>query len=242
MERGSYAEAARALVRIEAAGAPRPLRRWAQPALRPSAAKAFEPYTKRLPLEPEHPLLRARRLSPATCVTFEAGWWPFGGFLRGCIGVRLRDTEGYPLGYAGRRLESGEHRHGKWKFPPGLPKADLLFNWHRAVHRAQRGLIVVEGPWDAMRLHQAGLRNVVALWGTAAAPSQLRRLGRMPRITLMLDGDAAGRAAATKVAAALRPTPVTIVELSDGRDPANLTDRELCARIAHTTMPPTGNH
>jgi len=232
MKGGSYAAAARALVQVEAGGAPVPRHPRASSLPRASATSPFVPYTKRLSLEPDHPLLRARRLDPETCREFEAGWWPLGGFLRSCVAVRLRDAMGNPLGYAGRRVDADEHGRGKWKFPLRLPRAKLLFNWHRACQHARGGLVVVEGPWDAMRVHQAGHRNVVALWGTTASAAQLGLLGQAIRLVLMLDGDAAGRAASGRLAAALCSTPVTTVELSDGRDPADLTDRELRARLA----------
>lgn len=236
MEGGSYAAAARALVRLEAGGAPRRRRCQERPSPRADRTSAFVPYTKRLSLEPDHPLLRARWLDPDTCRAFEAGWWPLGGFLSGCVAVRLRDTIGDPLGYAGRRVEADEAGRGKWKFPPRLPRAELLFNWHRARQHRRGGLIVVEGPWDAMRVHQAGHHNVVALWGTTASATQLGLLGQMNRIALMLDGDEAGRAAAKRLAAALQPTPTMLVELPDDRDPADLSDRELRERLAPTAV------
>jgi len=232
MEGGSYAAAARVLVQVEAGGAPLPRRHGAPSLPRASVTSTFVPYTKRLSLEPDHPLLRARRLRPDTCGAFEAGWWPLGGFLRGCVAVRLRDLTGSPLGYAGRRVDADEHGRGKWKFPPRLPRAELLFNWHQARQHARAGLIVVEGPWDAMRVHQAGYRGVVALWGAAASPPQLRLLGQTTRIVLMLDGDSAGRAASDRLATALRPTPVTTVDLPDDQDPADLAGRELHAYLA----------
>jgi len=231
MAGGSYAAAARTLVRLEAEAVLRRRRHRERPSPRADRASAFVPYTKRLSLEPDHPLLRARRLHPDTCRTFEAGWWPLGGFLSGCVAVRLRDTTGNPLGYAGRRVDADHHGRGKWKFPPRLPGAKLLFNWHRASQHSRSGLIVVEGPWDAMRVHQAGHHNVVALWGTAASATQLGLLGQMSRIALVLDGDEAGRAAAQRLAAALHPTPTMLVEFPDDQDPADLSDRELRERL-----------
>ncbi len=138
-----------------------------------------------------------------------------------------------PLGYAGRRLVPAElERYGKWKMPRGLSKAELLFNWPRAQRHLARGLFVVEGPWDAMRIHQAGFPNVVALWGVSISRQQKALLAEAPRLLLMLDGDPAGRRAATRCARTFGPQPVEVVLLPDGYDPADLPEADLCHRLA----------
>ena len=56
--------------------------------------------------------------------------------------------------------------------------------------------ILVEGNADVVKMHQLGITNVVAPCGTALTDEQIRLLVRATKnITLMLDGDAAGRAA-----------------------------------------------
>lgn len=88
-------------------------------------------------------------------------------------------------------------------------------------------MIVVEGPWDAMRVYQAGFPNVVALWGARASRRQQDLLATAPSLWVMLDGDNAGRSGARHLASTLCSLPVRIVELPHGKDPANLTDDEL---------------
>ena len=89
------------------------------------------------------------------------------------------------------------------------------------------GLIVVEGPWDAMRVHQAGFPNVVALYGSNLTPTQAVLLSSVPIIVIMLDGDVAGRQATPEIAARFRHSLVRSVELPDGTDPAGLTDEDI---------------
>ena len=56
--------------------------------------------------------------------------------------------------------------------------------------------ILVEGNADVVKMHQLGVTNVVAPCGTALTDEQIRLLVRASKnVTLMLDGDAAGRAA-----------------------------------------------
>lgn len=70
----------------------------------PPNASVFKPFTRRLDLDPHTPFLLQKGISPAAARLFEAGAWKGRGFLQGCIGVRLYDLQGNPLGYAGRRL------------------------------------------------------------------------------------------------------------------------------------------
>lgn len=234
LEGGSHAAAARALARIDQRPGPLPPP-W-HPDDRAPPTDPFRPYTKTLRLDAAHAFLRARGVRPETAAHFEAGHWPLGGFLRGCVAARIHDPAGNPLGYAGRRLAQEDvERYGKWTLPRGIPKARLLYNWHRAQHYLRRGLVLVEGPWDAMRVHQAGFPNVVALWGTDLSPDQHALIQQAPSAVLLLDGDTAGRTAAPRCAAALHPRPVRIVALPQGQDPADLTDQAI--RNALSTFP-----
>lgn len=230
MEGGDYAAAARKLAYLETVSSPAFRHRCHHylPDRRTPPSNSFSPYIKPLQLVPDHAYLRARWFQPRTAMTFEAGWWPLGGFLEGCIGVRLHDPQGCPLGYAGRRVTSEQaQRFGKWKLPRELPKGDILFNWHRARPLLQRGVVVVEGPFDAMRVWQAGFRSVVALLGSTATPSQQALLSSAPNVIVLLDGDTAGRHGARKLASALTSTSVTVVDLPDGHDPADLPDEDV---------------
>lgn len=184
----------------------------------PPASSHFRPYTRRLSLDPEHPFLGSRRITVATARRFEAGAWHGDGMLRGCIAVRLHDLNGQPIGYAGRRLQPDDR--GKWVAPRALPKSQLLYGWHRQPRPGP--LIVVEGPWDAMRLDQLGL-GAVALLGLTASRPQLHLLSTRSCLVL-LDGDDAGRRAADRLAQDLQ---APAIDLPDGADPADLTDSQL---------------
>jgi DNA primase len=65
--------------------------------------------------------------------------------------------------------------------------------------------IVVEGYFDALLPHQAGVRNVVAACGTALTADHLELLKRCDcrELVMLFDGDAAGARAAPQVAAAI---------------------------------------
>ena len=145
------------------------------------------------------------------------------------VAVRLHDLVGRPLGYCGRRLDPKEIAlWGKWRFPKNFPKSDCLFSAHRAYPFRQGGLVVVECPWAAMRLSQAGIPGTVALLGTHMSEVQAAWLAKARSILLLLDGDAAGHEATDRLKATLsRRTRVRTYRLPDGLEPEDLVDDEL---------------
>ncbi len=194
----------------------------------------FQPYTRSLRLDPLAPLLQQKGIRPETAHHFEAGEYEGPGFLQGCIAVRIHDPQARPLGYAGRRLDPHQaRRYGKWKFPPGLPKREILYGYHHIATLRHKGLVVVEGPWGVMRLMQIGFPTV-ALLGIQLSSTQLQLLYPSPRIVLMLDGDAAGRSASRKIANTLiQHTGIRVhrIELPQGLDPDDLRDTDLRHRL-----------
>ncbi len=61
---------------------------------------------------------------------------------------------------------------------------------HRAAAEAYNSVVVVEGFFDCMKVHQAGIRSVVALMGSALyEPQRQILLQRFRRVILLLDGD-----------------------------------------------------
>ena len=75
------------------------------------------------------------------------------------------------------------------------------FNMHRAGSVGDSTVVVVEGFFDCMKLHQASFRSVVALMGSVLYEPQGHALPeRFLRVILLLDGDATGRKASTVVA------------------------------------------
>ena len=216
LDKVSYAEVRSTLTAMTGQLPARP------PAPPPAPARPFVPYTRRLTLDPCHPFLDDRGIHPWTARRFEVGAWHGWGMLQGCVAVRLHDIEGRPLGYAGRRLQPG--RRPKWVFPTGLPKSHLLYGWHHLA--GLDPLVVVEGPWEVLRLHQLGV-EAVALLGTSASRHQVDLLRRR-RCLVLLDGDQAGQGAAGRLARALA---APIIRLPIGSDPADLDDGHLAGLL-----------
>jgi DNA primase len=227
IERCSYGEAARHLQRLAAALSQTP------PALSPPiplSQRAFTPFTRSLALNPRcHFLQNIKAISPATAARFEAGTSLSSTFLKNMVAVRLHHLDGYPLGYCGRRLDPNEaSRFGKWRFPRNFPKAQILYNAHRASRFRAWGIILVECPWAVMRIAQAGFPNAVGLLGTTLSHIQINWLSNAGFIFLMLDGDPAGRKAASSIINTLGPS-LKILEhrLPNCMEPEDLPESSL---------------
>ena len=196
--------------------------------------RAYQPYTRELRLDPHAPLLAEKGIWAQTARHFEAGAYHGPGFLAGCVAIRLHDPDGAPIGYAGRRLDPAQARqYGKWKFPPGLPKRDILYGFHRITSRLQQGLALAECPWGVMRLAQIGI-PAVALLGIHLSRTQLQLLRQTPHIVLMLDGDQAGRSAGRQIADTLNQYTRSLVhriDLPRDLDPDDLDNSELSRRL-----------
>jgi DNA primase len=194
----------------------------------------FHRFTRTLALDADVPFLLNKGILPQTARRFEVGAWHGAGFLEGCVGVRLHDVEGCPLGYAGRRLnlQSDALNIAKWRFPPGLAKREILYGFPRVgPFGGGDVVVVVECPWGAMRLSQVGVPSV-ALLGTTLFPAQQALLAAAGRVVLLLDGDPAGRAAAQRIREQLRTsTEVELINLPSGLDPDDLSDSEISTLV-----------
>ncbi|MEI6561386.1 MAG: CHC2 zinc finger domain-containing protein [Verrucomicrobiota bacterium] len=148
-------------------------------------------------LDATHPYLRERGLTEETIATFGLGYCGK-GLLRGYIAIPIQNTEGELVAYAGRWPGMPGEGVGKYKLPQGFKKNLELFNQHRAAACDNDApLVVVEGYFDAIKLHQAGYERVVALMGSSLSADQEECIVRLckedGRVILFLDNDEAGR-------------------------------------------------
>jgi len=90
-------------------------------------------------------------------------------------------------------------------------------------------VIIVEGFFDCMKVHQAGYHHVVSLTGSTMSAAQENVLAsHFKGIILALDGDEAGKRATDEIALRLaRRAFVRIGAIPDGRQPDGLSSEEL---------------
>jgi DNA primase len=193
------------------------------PAMVSSVAEPNRPLSFTLQgIDTRHPYPTQRGISPATARLFGVGMYHGHGFLAGRCVIPIRDEKSQLVAYAGRAVNGEEP---KYRFPAGFRKSQLLFNLDRAIQTGISNVIVVEGFFDALKVHQAGHPAVVALMGSSFSQRQSELLlSHFASATLMLDGDEPGRRAADVIAQVLRPqVPVNKVELPHGVQPDQLS-------------------
>jgi len=93
-------------------------------------------------------------------------------------------------------------------------------------------VVVVEGFFGAMSLHQNGYKNVVALMGASCSPRQAELLVDLVspggRVWIMSDGDEAGEKCAAAVLSAISPERfVRWVKLEENQQPENFSTEDL---------------
>ncbi len=141
------------------------------------------------------------------------------------------DGSGQPIAFSGRVLPSDNDDPGaKYINSPETPeytKGKVLYGLHQArvpISKAKE-VILVEGNFDVVSLARAGIENVVAPLGTALTEDQaglLRR--RVDAVSVMFDGDAAGRKAAARAFPVLAKAGLAsyLVHIPVGEDPDSL--------------------
>ncbi len=108
----------------------------------------------------------------------------------------LWDSLGRVVAFTGRVLDpNGIPKYLNSPETPLFHKSELLYGLHLAKQAIQQEgrVVLVEGQMDTISSHQAGVKNVVGISGTALTEQQLRLLNRYCReLVLSLDADAAG--------------------------------------------------
>lgn len=105
-------------------------------------------------------------------------------------------------------------------------KGSVLYNLSRAKQaiRDEDLAICVEGQFDVMASHQAGVKNVVATSGTALTENQFKLLKRYTkRIALAFDSDSAGQEALLRAIHTAQPLDLElfVIEIPQGKDTAD---------------------
>jgi DNA primase len=207
--------------------------------VKPEAIAPNPPLQFRLDkLQRDHPYLTERGLTLETLVDFGVGFCAK-GMMAGRIAIPIHNPEGQVVAYAGRHVGEPPAGIPKYKLPPGFRKSLELFNLDRAkLASPDLPLVVVEGFFDAMKLHQLGHRKVVALMGSSLSHAQeelIRRYSsQQSQIVVMLDEDEAGRSARDEITARLARFAFVRAHAfqEEGQQPEHLTAEQLAEVFA----------
>lgn len=161
-------------------------------------------------LQREHPYLTNERgLTLETIIDFGLGYFTGDkGLMVGRVVIPIHNVKGELVAYAGRWPGEPPEGTEKYKLPPNFNKLSEVFNLDRAIKEpADKPLVIVEGFFGAMKLHQLGWRKVVALMGWFMSPTQealiREHTNSASHVIVMLDENEAGQEAREKIAGRL---------------------------------------
>ena len=136
----------------------------------------------------------------------------------------IRNLAGQIIGFGGRVLDDAPPKYLNSPETPIYTKGRSLYAMEKARHEIGRAgcVIVVEGYFDAIALHQAGIQHVVATLGTALTAFHLQLIRRFARqVVLIFDPDQAGVNAALRTVDLFLESDMNaaVVSLPGGQDP-----------------------
>ncbi len=150
----------------------------------------------------------------------------FYDMFRGRLIIPIRSPEGRTIAFGGRLLEGDNGpKYLNSKESRLYSKSDTLYGMDAARDeiRKKKSVVLCEGYFDCIGLHQAGVKNAVALCSTALTGGHLAVLSKADakELVLLLDGDNAGRAAVERLAGAILAAgaQAKVASLPDGEDP-----------------------
>lgn len=123
--------------------------------------------------------------------------------FRSRIMFPIFDANSRVIGFGGRIFETGAQKKDEAKYvnTPATPiydKSSVLYGFDKAKNeiRNKNQVVVVEGYMDCLMSQQAGVKNTIAVSGTALTPQQLTILRRLCNtLVSSFDTDAAGETA-----------------------------------------------
>jgi DNA primase len=152
--------------------------------------------------------------------------------LPGRLIFPIFSPNGRVVAFAGRILDPEEKGAKYINSPESLiySKSKILYGLSFAKDEIRRlnKAILVEGYMDLISLYQSGVKNVVAISGTALTDDQVQLLSRYTKdVVLLFDSDTAGIKASMRSIEVLlkQDMEVKIVSLPEGEDPDSYVNK-----------------
>jgi len=144
--------------------------------------------------------------------------------------IPIHDLQGRVIGFGGRTLTDEQPKYLNSPETELFDKGKTLFGLDKArgAIAKQDCAVVVEGYFDVIALHAAGISNVVASLGTALSLAQVRLLLRYTeskQVVLNFDADAAGAKAAERAIGEVADlayqgeVQLRVLNIPQGKDP-----------------------
>ena len=111
----------------------------------------------------------------------------------------IKDVDSKVIAFGGRVIDNSTPKYINNADTEIYCKAENLYGIDIAKNYADNGIIIVEGYIDVISLNQAGIKNGVALLGTAITDEQIELIKKYTnKVTLILDSDLAGQQASIR--------------------------------------------
>jgi DNA primase len=152
--------------------------------------------------------------------------------LRGRVTFPIQDVRGRVIGFGGRAVASDqEPKYLNTPESPVFRKREAFYGFPAALEAIRRAgrAVVVEGYFDLIALHRAGIAECVATCGTALTEAHAQNLRRRTReVVLLFDGDEAGQRAIERSLELLLPQGLRAraAALPAGDDPDSFLARD----------------
>lgn len=145
----------------------------------------------------------------------------------------LYDPSGRVVGFSGRIYQTSQNESKYMNSPESdiFIKGETLYNYHRVIEETRQAgfVIVTEGFMDVIALYKVGIKNAVAIMGTALTKGQIKLLKRLCKtVYLCLDGDQAGKNATIKSIDILLQADfnIKVIDLPDNLDPDEFLNKK----------------
>ncbi len=142
----------------------------------------------------------------------------------------ITDSQGAVIGFGGRTMGESDAKYVNSPETILYNKSAVLFGLFQArdAIRKSHRVVLVEGYFDAVAAHKAGIENVVAVSGTALTEEHVRILKRYAdEVVLCLDQDNAGQLAAGRAFELLSKAQLRILSVTlPAKDPDELVQRD----------------
>lgn len=144
--------------------------------------------------------------------------------FRARIMIPIKNHQGEFIGFTARTLGNDHPKYINTSETNIFKKQQILFNLSDARRpiAESRELIIMEGHLDVVKVKASGVKNVVGLMGTALSDTHIDTIKTITdNVTLMFDGDTAGRNAQFKYGEKLLKMGLNVYMLSvpEGLDP-----------------------
>jgi DNA primase len=139
--------------------------------------------------------------------------------------IPVRDQNYKLVGFIGRAIHSWQDP--RYLYNKGFKRADVLFNLNNA--KFFDSVYVCEGSLDAIRIAQAGFKNVVATLGAQVSEKQMKMLRKyFDEINIFSDNDDAGRTMRDAIINGCRGKRMYEVAIPDElKDPGDMTVEQI---------------